>query len=132
MNPKRILKGLALTAVVFGLLTIVSGGRALFGSTEVRAALGHTVPFVLWFNFLAGFLYVLAGTGLLRGKRWATHLSLLLAISTLVVFAAFGVHVFSGGAYETRTLGAMTLRSLFWIALAAASFRAKNMPRTQH
>lgn len=132
MNPKRILKGLALTAVVFGLLTIVSGGRALFGSTEVRAALGHTVPFVLWFNFLAGFLYVLAGTGLLWGKRWATHLSLLLAISTLVVFAAFGVHVFSGGAYETRTLGAMTLRSLFWVALAAVSFRAKNTPRTQH
>lgn len=132
MKPNRILKGLALTAVVFGLLTIVSGGRALFGSTEVRAALGHTVPFVLWFNFLAGFLYVLAGTGLMWGKRWAAHLPLLLAISTLVVFAAFGVHVFSGGAYETRTLGAMTLRSLFWFALAAASFRAKNMPRTQH
>jgi len=131
MNPNRILKGLALTAVVFGLLTIVSGGRALFGSTEVRTALGHTVPFVLWFNFLAGFLYVLAGTGLLWGKRWAAHLSLLLAISTLVVFAAFGVHVFSGGAYETRTLGAMTLRSLFWVALAAASFRAKNASESQ-
>lgn len=131
MNPNRILKGLALTAVVFGLLTIVSGGRALFGSTEVRTALGHTVPFVLWFNFLAGFLYVLAGAGLLWGKRWAAHLSLLLAISTLVVFAAFGVHVFSGGAYETRTLGAMTLRSLFWVALAAASFRAKNASESQ-
>lgn len=132
MKPNRILKGLALAAVVFGLVTIVSGGRALFGGPEVRAALGHTVPFVLWFNFLAGFLYILAGAGLLWGKRWAAHLSLMLAISTLTVFAAFGVLVFGGGAYETRTLGAMTLRSLFWVAVAAASFRAKNTPRTQH
>jgi hypothetical protein len=131
MKPNRILKGLAVAAVVFGLVTIVSGGRALFGPPEVRAALGHTVPFVLWFNFLAGFLYVLAGAGLLWEKRWAAHLSLLLAISTLVVFAAFGVHVFSGGAYETRTLGAMTLRSLFWVAVAAASFRAKNASESQ-
>ena len=124
MKPNRILKGLALAAVVFGLVTIVSGGRALFGSTEVRAALGHTVPFVLWFNFLAGFLYVLAGSGLLWGKRWGAHLSLLLAISTLVIFAAFGAHIFGGGAYETRTLGAMTLRSLFWIVTAFVALRA--------
>ncbi len=132
MKPNRILKGLALAAVVFGVVTIVSGGRALFGSAEVRAALGHTVPFVLWFNFLAGFLYVLAGAGLLWGKRWGAHLSLLLAIATLVVFAAFSLHVFGGGAYEIRTLGAMTLRSLFWVAVAVASFRAKNAPGSQH
>lgn len=124
------LKGLALAAVVFGLVTIVSGGRALFGNAEIRAAMGHTVPFVLWFNFLAGFLYVLAGAGLLWGKRWAAHLSLLLAISTLAIFAAFGVHVFGGGAYETRTLGAMSLRSLFWVAVAGVSFRAKTCPDT--
>lgn len=128
MKPNRILKGLALAAVVFGLVTIVSGGRALFGSVEARAAMGHTVPFVLWFNFLAGFLYVLAGAGLLWGKRWAAHLSLLLAASTLVIFAAFGVHVFSGGVYEIRTLGAMSLRLLFWVAVAVVSFRAKNAP----
>lgn len=124
MKPNRILKGFALAAFLFGVVTIMSGGRALFGSTEVRAALGHTVAFVLWFNFLAGFLYVLAGAGLMWGKRWAAGLSLLLAISTLAVFAAFGVHVVGGGAYETRTLGAMTLRSLFWIVTALVALRA--------
>ncbi|MEN9404504.1 MAG: hypothetical protein RL091_3207 [Verrucomicrobiota bacterium] len=107
MKPNRLLKGLALAAIVFGLVTIVRGGRALFGSMEVRAAMGHTVPFVLWFNFLAGFLYVLAGAGSLWGNRRAADLSLLLAISTLVIFVAFGVHVFGGGAYEIRTVGAM-------------------------
>jgi uncharacterized membrane protein (DUF2068 family) len=126
MKPNRILKGLALAAVVFGLVTMVSGGRALFGSVEVRAAMGHTVPFVLGFNFLAGFLYVLAGAGLWRGKRWAAHLSLLLAVSTLAVFAAFGIHVFDGGAYETRTLGAMSLRSLFWMVTTFVALRVQK------
>lgn len=43
--------------------------------------------------------------------------------STFLVFLAFGVHVIGGGAYEPRTVGAMTLRSLFWILLAIISLR---------
>jgi hypothetical protein len=39
---------------------------ALFGTEATRAAAGNAVPFVLWFNFLAGFAYILAGLGLLR------------------------------------------------------------------
>ena len=45
----------AIVAIVFGVLTVVSGGRALFAGAEARAAVGNAVPFVLWFNFLAGF-----------------------------------------------------------------------------
>ena len=37
---------------LFGVLTIVSGGVALFGGSDARAAVGDAVPFVLWFNFL--------------------------------------------------------------------------------
>ena len=41
-------------AIAFGLLTLISGGSALFGLVDM----GAVVPFVLWFNFLAGFAYV--------------------------------------------------------------------------
>ena len=44
----------AVVAIVFGLATVISGGRALFGGADM----GAVVPFVLWFNFLAGFAYV--------------------------------------------------------------------------
>lgn len=111
-------------AVVFGLLTIVSGGRALFGGPEARAAVGNAVPFVLWFNTLAGFAYVVAGIGLFARKRWAVWLSAAILVATLIVFAAFGLHVFQGGAYETRTVGAMTLRAAIWLAIATMAFRA--------
>jgi hypothetical protein len=118
MKTDRILKWLAMAGLIFGLVTIVSGGRALFGSPEARAAVGHAVPFVLWFNFLAGSVYVVAGAGLLWRRAWATHLALFLAVSTLLVFGAFAGHVLGGGAFESRTVGAMIIRSSFWIVVA--------------
>jgi len=40
---------------LFGLLTIREGGAVLFVDGAARVAAGDFVPFVLWFNFLAGF-----------------------------------------------------------------------------
>lgn len=62
-------KALALIAVVFGAMTIFSGGRALFGDEQARAAVGNAIPFVLWFNFFAGFAYILTGIGLWHELR---------------------------------------------------------------
>jgi hypothetical protein len=105
-------------AVVFGALTILSGGQALFGGVAAQAAAGNAVPFVLWFNFLSGFVYVLAGIGIALRKPWAGPLAAGLALSILAVFALFGLHVLRGGAYEMRTVGAMTLRAAVWIGIA--------------
>lgn len=117
-GARAILLAAGLVAVVFGLATIFSGGQALFGGATARAAVGNAVDFVLWFNFIAGFAYLLAGAGLLQRRRWAVGLSILIAFATLVVFAAFGVHVLTGGAYEIRTVGAMALRSVIWVGIA--------------
>lgn len=120
----RWVRAAAIVAVVFGAVTILSGGRALFGGAGGRAALGDIVPFVLWFNFAAGFAYVLAGIGLLLRKRWAAQLAVLIAIGTALVFVALGIHVAMGGAFEMRTVGAMALRTGIWIGVALLACRA--------
>ncbi|HWR88239.1 MAG TPA: hypothetical protein VN277_07460 [Acidiferrobacterales bacterium] len=114
---------LSLVAVGFGLLTIKEGGTVLFGDEAVRMAAGNYVPFVLWFNFVAGFAYVIAGAGLWMQKRWAVWLAIAIAAATALTFAAFGAHVYSGGAYEQRTVIAMSLRTLIWVAIAAIAWR---------
>ena len=114
----------AIIAVLFGVLTVLSGGRALFGGDAAREAVGNAVTFVLWFNFFSGFIYVLAGIGLFLWRRWAALLSALIAITTLLVFSAFGWHVATGGAFEMRTVGAMILRSGTWIVIAILACRA--------
>jgi voltage-gated potassium channel Kch len=73
----------------------------------------------------------MAGAGLLLRRRWAVHTSLFVAVSTILVFAAFGVHVIGGGAFERRTLGALIIRSLFWVAVTIVSMRAmKRAPNS--
>lgn len=120
------LKLAAVVAVAFGAATVASGGSVLFGSGA--AAAGDYVPFVVWFNFLAGFFYVAAGVGLWRGKRWAAQLALLLALGTAAIFAAFGVHIAAGGAFEARTAAAMAFRTLVWAAIA---WLARSVDRHQ-
>ncbi|MBL0162092.1 MAG: hypothetical protein IPP82_00210 [Xanthomonadales bacterium] len=114
---------ISILAIAFGLLTLKEGGSVLFGGEAARAAAGHYVPFVLWFNFLAGFAYVVAGAGLWWRQRWAAWLAIAIAIATVFVFAAFAIHIVGGGAWEQRTLIAMSLRSGVWIAIAAIGVR---------
>lgn len=113
----KILRLCAAFALVFGLLTIVSGAQGIFGGHQQKAALGNYVGFVLWFNFLAGFAYVVAAIGLWRGTLWAGRFSLGIAAATALVFMAFGIHVTFGGAYELRTVAAMTLRLFVWLGI---------------
>lgn len=113
----------SLLAIAFGLMTIKEGGAVLLGVPAARIAAGDYVPFVLWFNFIAGFAYVIAGIGLWLQRRWATALALAIAAATVLIFVAFGVHIFSGGAYAERTPVAMSARSLIWIVIAAYAWR---------
>ena len=120
----------SLIAIGFGLLTIREGGAVLFVDGTARAAAGSYVPFVLWFNFLAGFAYIVAGVGLWMRRHWAAWLALAIAVTTALVFLAFGVHVALGGVWERRTVVAMTLRTLVWAGIAAIAWRrsAANAP----
>lgn len=112
------LRAAAVVAVLFGLATVASGGRVLFGAEGARAGAGAVVPFVLWFNFAAGFAYVAAGAGLWRRARWSARLSAAIAALTALVYAAFGAHVALGGAFERRTAVAMALRTAVWTFIA--------------
>jgi hypothetical protein len=113
----------AIVAAAFGVATVVSGGRVLFGGPAAREAAGAYVAFVVWFNFAAGFAYVAAAAGLALRGTWSAGLAAGIAAATLLVFAAFGVHVAMGGAFETRTVVAMASRWGFWVAFATAAGR---------
>lgn len=114
----------AVVAVLFGLLTIWEGGSVVFPGDAESDAENNYVPFVVWFNFVAGFAYVAAGFGLWFRRAWARRLAFIIFAATLLVFGAFGVHIITGGAYEIRTVIAMTLRATVWGGIASLAFRA--------
>jgi hypothetical protein len=115
----------AIVAILFGALTVVSGGSVIFFSEPARAA-GNYVPFVVWFNFLAGFAYVAAGIGLYKWRRWALNLSTVIAVVTLLVFAGLGIHILQDGAFEMRTVVAMAFRFVLWAGISLLANMAWN------
>ena len=120
--PSTWMKGVALLAMLFGLATVFSGGNVLFGADEARELAGAYVPLVVWFNFLAGFTYVLAAVGIWQGRTWAFGLSAFIAAATAATALVFGILVLLGSAFEMRTVGALALRTGFWVATALALY----------
>lgn len=122
-NKSMVLRITAVIAILFGLLTLKSGGEVLFVDGSGREAAGNYVSYILWFNFVMGFLYIVAGIGLWLQKPWSVWLAVFVAASTLIVFAAFGLHIYQGGLFEQRTVGAMVLRSAVWSVISLVSYR---------
>lgn len=108
---------IAIAILIFGSLTIISGGRALFTEAGIQSR-GNIVPLVLWFNFLAGFLYVIIGIATLKLKTQAKKLSVALAVTNVFVLLYLLNHVYQGGLFENKTLVAMSFRTAFWIVIA--------------
>ena len=102
-----------MTALLFGLLTVVSGGNTLFGSEAAQRAAGadgnaEQVP--------RG-AQCLALGALWWCRPWAVVPALAVTLTTLITCAAFGVHVLQGGADEGRTVAVISLRSAAWLAI---------------
>lgn len=128
LKTKRpiLITSLSIVAALFGIATVKEGGTVLFTEAGQQGA-GNFVPFVLWFNFFAGFVYILAGIMLFKLKSCSRKLSAVIAIATTIVFTLLEVHILNGGAFESRTVVAMTLRSGIWIAIALLAFRAEAL-----
>jgi len=125
IKPDRSISIWAITiiAIAFGLLTIKAGGSVLFIDGTAREEAGNYVPFVLWFNFLAGFAYLIAGAGLFLKKRWGAWSALSIAVATIIVFALLGLHILNDGLYEFRTVMAMSLRTTVWVLISVVAYR---------
>jgi hypothetical protein len=78
---------------------------------------------VLWFNFLAGFAYILAGIGLFLRHGPAVWISMGILVSTFLVMLALGAHMMQGGAYEMRTVGAMILSTGVWAVISVVAWK---------
>lgn len=122
-KPVRIVVAAAV-AVVFGAVSIFSGGSVALFDGPGRAAAGDYVPFVVWFNFVAGFAYIAAGCGLFLMQRWAAILSVAIAAATVLVSAGLAFHIMQGGAFEMRTVGTLALRILVWTIIAVTALSA--------
>ncbi|PCI72921.1 MAG: hypothetical protein COB38_02465 [Gammaproteobacteria bacterium] len=123
INPSISFILVAVIAIIFGVLTIKSGGEVIFLDGIARMQAGNYSNFVVWFNFLAGFFYITAGIGIFFRKYWSVLLSRTIAIMTILIFLILGLTILNDGLYEMRTIIAMSLRSSVWIIVAFFAYK---------
>ncbi len=104
---------LALVALLFGLVTIVTGTRVLAGSDP-----GYPVyqP-LLAYNVAMGFAYIAAGVLAWRSAQRGKRAALAIFVLNLVVLAAIAWLYSSGGAVALESVRAMILRTSVWLVL---------------
>lgn len=107
---------------LFGVVTLFMSTSVIFGLFDIREKEGNYVMFVVIANFLCAFLYLAAAYGFFVRQKWTTMI-LNIAVGVLVItFIGLGIHIYSGGIYEQKTVGAMIFRTLLTIGFALVSF----------
>jgi hypothetical protein len=98
-------------------------GSVIFDLFGIREKEGNYVLFIVFTNFICGFLYLIAAFGLLSGKKWTTRV--LFAIIFILLFAFVGLQVYinNGGIYEGQTIKAMIFRISVTLLFAIISWR---------
>jgi hypothetical protein len=111
----------AVVAALFGVATLVAGGRLLLGLGEAGY---EVVRPVLLFNTGMGVLYLAAAALILRDVERGRLLAGGIAAVNVVVLLAVVVRRATGGPVADETLAAMALRAGVWIAITVALRRA--------
>ena len=106
----------------FGLLTLFLSSSVIFDLFGIRAKEGNYVLFVVWANFLSSILYLFAAYGFIKTQKWTTKLLGISSILLIVAFIGLFIHIYSGGIYETKTIGAMIFRIVLTLTFMATAY----------
>jgi magnesium-transporting ATPase (P-type) len=116
----------------FGVLTLFLSSSVIFDLFGIRAKEGNYVLFVVWANFISSIIYLFAGYGLLKTKKWTAPILFASVLILAIAFVGLLLHINSGGIYETKTIGAMVFRTLLTLVFALVAFKfisQKNNPK---
>lgn len=113
----RLQRASVVVALLFGLLTLIAGGRVLL----LGADPGYLVvmPLVL-FNTVMGAAYVATAVLLHRDLRLGRRAAGAIAILNLLALGSLLAYAGSGGAVAGESFAAMTLRTGVWAGIFAA------------
>jgi hypothetical protein len=112
-----------IAALLFGVLTLAEGASRISSLDSAAMQAQGIIPAILYFNTISALLYLAAGTAALWHKKLAFQLALALSLTLLAMSGYLTFYIAGGGAFLTKTIGAMALRLTFWIGFTIWSRR---------
>lgn len=107
---------------IFALITLFMSSSVLFDWFGIREKEGNYVLFIVWANFLAGFLYLISAYGFFKAKRWTLWVMSLALLLLIIAFIELIVYIRNGNIYETKTVGAMIFRTAITFIFTAMAY----------
>lgn len=130
---KTISYSIAFLLAAFGLLTLFLSASVIFDLFGIRAKEGNYVLFIVWANFISGFIYLVASYGFIKNKKWTTTILGISALILINAFIGFIIYIYADGVHETKTIGAMIFRitvTLIFVATAYFTITKKKQINT--
>ena len=119
---KALPYSIAAILAVFGLVTLFLSGSVILDLFGIRAKEGNYVLFIVWANFISSILYLVAAVGFIKLKTWTLRPLGVSVLVLLLAFAGLFTHIYTGGIYETKTIGAMVFRITITIGFTALAY----------
>jgi len=116
----------AIVLIAFGLVTLYLSSSVIFDWFGMRAKEGNYVLFVVWANFISSILYLAAAYGFIKQIKMTFHILSLSASILIIAFVGLFIHIFFGGIYEIKTIGAMTGRIILTLAFVLFAYLKFN------
>lgn len=118
----------AIILAIFAVLTLFLSSSVIFDWFGIRAKEGNYVLFIVWANFIASILYLIAAYGFIKKTKW-TFWVLILALGILLIaFIALQSHIDTGGIYEAKTVKAMIFRMMITLIFSLVAYFKINNP----
>jgi hypothetical protein len=118
MRKKEIFRYIiAIVLLAFAAVTVFMSSSVIFDWFGIREKEGDYVPFIVWTNFIAGFLYLISAYGLFKAQNWAFWIMLGTILFLMIALIVLALYINYGGVFEIKNVGAMMIRIGFTIAL---------------
>ncbi|PRX43821.1 hypothetical protein [Salegentibacter salegens] len=113
---------IAILILAFALVTLFMSSSVLFNWFGIRAKQGDFVPFIVWTNFVAGFIYLIAALGFLQSKKWTLWILTTVALLLFIALMILLLHIDRGGSFEFETIRAMVFRIVLTITFSLLAY----------
>ena len=119
----------AIILALFAVLTLFLSSSIIFDWFGIRAKEGNYVLFIVWANFVASILYLIAAYGFIKRTKWTFGVLFVALIILFIAFIALQSHINNGGIYETKTVKAMIFRMMVTLIFSLVAYFKLNNPK---
>jgi hypothetical protein len=109
--------------ILIGAISVFMTLSIIFDVFGIREKEGNYVMFIVVANLICGVLYLFAAINNWINLAYSFYSLVVASLLLIVVFIFLGMYISNGGIHETKTVNAMTFRTVFTLVMTFLSYK---------